>query len=335
MADTVTPASAPTVPSTLVPVNGSTPGGAAFTRVPIAVSAEVPTTPDAAKTDATPVPPKQDESVLVAALAKANAETRSLRKANEAFSTQLSELNTKLSSATEGSAKAIALEAEINDMLTKPNKFFSRFKAKGENKLAEILEGFAAEDAPEDPRIVALEAKQRERDERDLKEKEEREKSELTAREQALLKIDSDINGQIAAIISSDANKDDSEGVARWALVSLDESAPNAARLAVREFAVAQGILDVLTREQRDDLLCQALDQMEHDARTEALAKAERLRLAKQAKLTPDSRSFSLKPQSQYDSRSQKQAPVIDANVRGNLPAPSGTTQYRHGFTKE
>ena len=335
MADTVTPASAPTVPSTIAPANGSTPGGATFTRVPIAVSAEVPTTPDAAKTDVTPVPPQQDESVLVAALAKANAEARSLRKANEAFSTQLVELNTKLSSATEGSTKAMALEAEINDMLTKPNKFFSRFKAKGENKLAEILEGFAAEDAPEDPRIVALEARQKERDEREAKEKEERDKSELTAKEAARLKTDSDINGQIAAIISSDANKEDSEGVARWALVSLDESAPNTARLAVREFAVTKGILDILTREQRDDLLCQALDQMEHDARTEALAKADRLKLAKQAKLTPDARSFSLKPESQYDSRSQNKAPAITANDRGNLPAPSGTQPYRHGFTKE
>ena len=330
MPDPIVPAPAPTN----TPVNGSTPGGASFTRTPIAVApAPTPATaPETAKSDPSSV--KQDESAIISALAKANAELRTTRKANEAFSTQLADLNAKLASASEGSTKAAALEAEIADMLSKPNKYFAKYKAKGENKLAELLEGFATEDAPEDPRIAALEAKDRARDEAAAKEKEDREKAAAEEGTKTQNQVNAQINGQIAAFFTSDANKEDGDGIQRWALTSLDDSAPNRARLEVLDYATKEGILNSLTREQRDDLLCQALDQMESESRKEALAKAERLKLAKQTKLTNDGRSYNLRPETQYDRRSQNQAPAIDANNRASLTT-SVAREYRHGFTKE
>jgi hypothetical protein len=339
------PAAAPASP-TPDPHVGSTPGGSSFTRTPIAVAppsadAKAPDTAkegdtktDDAKPDANA--PKT-ESELVALLAKANSEARQARKANEAFQTKLAELETKLAGSTEGSTKAAALEAEINDMLTKPSKYFQRFKAKGENKLAELLEGFAAEDAPEDPRIVALEAKNKERDDREAAEKAERDKNEASDRVRMAEETNKKINGEISAIIASEGVKEDEDGVARWALVSLDPSAPNRARLEVLDWATKEGLIGKLNREQRDDLLCQALDQIEAEARKEALAKAERLRLERKGnKLTNDGQSFTMKPETRYDSSSQRKAPPVNANDRGNLPPPTDKDKtYRHGFTRE
>lgn len=303
-----------------------------FTRTPIAVTpADAKPAPVAPATDATK-PEPQGEAALISALAKANAELRSVRKAESDYKTKLQSLETELGTTREGSSRSVQLEAQIADMLNKPRKYFELYKAKGENKLAEILESFASEDAPENEEVVALRKRLDEKDAAERKAKEDSEKARLTNEEKERLRENQSVNEWVTSVLTGDDGKvEDDNGVSRWALISDDPGVPERARLEALDFAVKNKLR--LTAESRLDLIRQALDQMEADARADAFKRAEKLKL-KRNNLTTDGHSFTLGDRQINDRSSHSRA--IDSSIRRELPPPNAkpANTYAHGFTR-
>jgi hypothetical protein len=323
--------SAPTVTTPATPA-APTPDAPSFTRVPIAVAPEAVTPPAETAKPATLVvdaPPAD----VVSALAKANSEARKAKQSQDTYLSEIADLKTKLEQATSGSARSAQLEAEIQDMIRKPKKYLQRYNeaTKSENSLAEILNGFAAEDDVEDPEVVALKKRLDDRDAKDAEAAERAKTDSEKEKERRASEINQSVNKVASDILKAEGSKPDSDGIERWSLISDDASIPERARLAALEYVQREKI--EVTDEVRYDLLCQAFDHFEKQEREKAVAKAARLKLSRQ-NLTDGRASFTLGNETRNDSSSQRTAPVIDSGVRGSLPPPSGKDNpYSHGFT--
>lgn len=313
MSDVAVTATAPVAPVTAVTTAPTPP---AFTSQPI----DTKTTETAVgKAEPEKVEPKQDN--VIAALAKASNEARLTKKQIAERDATIESLKAELDAAKAGSAKALEVQAELDAVLKNPGILLKKGKT-----FQEILDALVEPDAVADPKLTELEQRLAAREKADAEAKEAADKAELERTEAARNAENDAARKYVASLVASEGFKPAQDGTARWALVSMDDSAVERARVEVLKYITENKVEE--TKENVDALLVQAFDQMEQAARDEVTKRYERLKPVTNG--SPDPRntephSFAAHSQDKSETVQPRPVPGITAAIRGNpLPPPSG-----------
>jgi len=328
---TVAPAAQPTTP--VKPSFTSEP-----TKLPETATAVSATTPDPKPGETPPATSDQKPDALVSALAKANSEARTTKKQAADLQSKVDQLTKELEAKKEIEGKLTAAEKRFLDIVENPKLLLSHekwSKADG-GAFKAILDKFAEDEVPEDPRVSELEKKIKEREEKEAKDAADKAESDKKAEAAEIERINTEARGRIMAAMKEECAKEGADGTARWALISDDEGAAERARVEALAFCAGNGKpgdkdyrppFDP-TPEQAKELVFQALDQMEKDAREEIAKKSERLQ-KRHIPSNSDRGSFS----QQHQSTEERQSPQTSVAAIRSQPLPTPTPNYRHGFT--
>lgn len=272
---------------------------------------------------------------LVSALAKASSEVRASKKGSETLQAQIAELTKQLDAKKDVEAKLTKAEKDYIDIVSNPKKLLAndKWSKVDGGAFKAILEELAKDDEPENPRLSELERKLTERETKDAADALAAEKAKADTATAETEQVNAQARSGIAAIVKAEGAKPGGDGIPRWALVMGDEGAVERSRVEALTFCLGKGKPGEAgyrpalspTSEQALDLVMQALDQMEVDARNEVTSRVSKINKPQQS----SNDSFS-KPK--Y-STEEKQAPQsVVAGIKGQ-PLPTPPTQYVHGFT--
>lgn len=305
-------------PVVTAPVSLAAPSVAApsFTSQPIVVAEPVSTSAEPARTE--PAKPPESPNVI-AALAKASNESRLTKKQLAERDVTIATLQAELETAKTGGTKAAELQAELDAIIARPGLLLKKGKS-----FQEILDSIAEPDSVADPKLTELEQRLAAREQADKDAKDAADKATQERTEREITEANDNARKNIAAFVAAEGVKPGQDGTARWAMVSMDDTAVERARTEVLKYVTENKVEP--TNETIESLLSQAFDQMEQVAREEVTKRYERLKPA--STTVPERRSnesfVTDRPSQDQAAVQLRHEPGITAAIRSNpLPPPS------------
>jgi hypothetical protein len=283
-----------------------------FTSVPVVVAEPVTPTAEPVK-----VEPKPESPNVIAALAKASNESRLTKKQLAERDATIATLQAELETAKAGGSKASEIQAELDAIIARPGLLLKKGKT-----FQEILDSIAEPDAVADPKLTELEQRLAAREKADQEAKEAADKAKQEQSERDIAAGNENARKYVATFAATEGVKLGQDGVERWALVSMDASAIERARVEVLEYVTKNNIEQ--TDENVQGLLAQAFDQMEQVARDDNAKRNEKLKRGSVPASDRRSSESFIRPSQDQTEVQLRHEPGITAAIRGNpLPPPS------------